>query len=46
MKIPFQNLFKKKEASDGPVPQANQSESNKSKNDFFSKIKSKFYKPY
>ena len=42
MENPFKNLFKKKEASDGPVPQANQSESNKSKNDFFSKIKSKF----
>ncbi len=42
MENPFKNLFKKKETSDGPVPQANQSESNKSKNDFFSKIKSKF----
>ena len=42
MENPFKNLFKKKEASDGLVPQANQSESNKSKNDFFSKIKSKF----
>ena len=42
MENPFKNLFKKKEASDGPVPQANESESNKSKNDFFSKIKSKF----
>ncbi len=42
MENPFKNLFKKKEASDGPVPQANQSESNKSKNDFFSKIKLKF----
>ena len=42
MKIPFQNLFKKKDASDAPVPQPDQTSSSKSKNNFFSKLKSKF----
>ena len=42
MKIPFQNLFKKKDASDAPVPQPDQTSSSKSENNFFSKLKSKF----
>ena len=42
MKIPFQNLFKKKDASDAPVPQPVQTSSSKSENNFFSKLKSKF----
>tara|TARA_Y100001970_G_scaffold60793_1_gene77330 strand:- start:2590 stop:4326 length:1737 start_codon:yes stop_codon:yes gene_type:complete len=42
MKIPFQNLFKKKDASDAPVPQLDQTSSSKSENNFFSKLKSKF----
>ena len=42
MKIPFQNLFKKKDASDAPVPQPDQTSSSNSKNNFFSKLKSKF----
>ena len=42
MKIPFQNLFKKKDASDAPVPQPDQTSSSQSKNNFFSKLKSKF----
>ena len=42
MKIPFQNLFKKKDASDAPVPQPDQTSSSKSENNFFSKFKSKF----
>ena len=42
MKIPFQNLFKKKDASDSPVPQPDQTSSSKSENNFFSKLKSKF----
>ena len=42
MKIPFQNLFKKKDASDAPVPQPDQTNSSKSENNFFSKLKSKF----
>ena len=42
MKIPFQNLFKKKDATDAPVPQPDQTSSSKSENNFFSKLKSKF----
>ena len=42
MKIPFQNLFKKKDASDAPVPQPDQTSSSKSDNNFFNKLKSKF----
>ena len=42
MKIPFQNLFKKKDASDAPVPQPDQTSSSKSDNNFFSKLKSNF----
>ena len=42
MKIPFQNLFKKKDAGDAPVPQPDQTSSSKSENNFFSKLKSKF----
>jgi len=42
MKIPFQNLFKKKDATDAPVPQPDQTRSSKSENNFFSKFKSKF----
>ena len=42
MKIPFQNLFKKKDASNAPVPQPDQTSSSKSENNFFSKLKSKF----
>ena len=42
MKIPFQNLFKKKDASDAAVPQPDQTSSSKSENNFFSKLKSKF----
>ena len=42
MKIPFQNLFKKKDASDAPVPQPDQTSSSKSENNFFNKLKSKF----
>ena len=42
MKIPFQNLFKKKDATDAPVPQLDQTSSSKSENNFFSKLKSKF----
>jgi len=42
MKIPFQNFFKKKDASDAPVPQPDQTSSSKSENNFFSKLKSKF----
>ena len=42
MKNFIQNLFKKKEASDAPAPQINQSENTKGKTDFLSKIKSKF----
>ena len=38
MKIPFQNLFKKKDASDAPVPQPDQTSSSKSENNFFSKF--------
>ena len=42
MKIPFQNLFKKKDASDAPVPQPDQTNTNKGKNNFFDKLKLKF----
>ena len=42
MKIPFQNLFKKKDASDSPVPQPDQTNTNKGKNNFFDKLKLKF----
>ena len=42
MKIPFQNLFKKKDASDAPVPQPEQSAGNKGVNNFLSKFKLKF----
>ena len=42
MKIPFQNLFKKKDASDTPVPQPDQTNTNKGKNNFFDKLKLKF----
>ena len=42
MKIPFQNLFKKKDATDAPVPQPDQTSSSKSENNFFNKLKSKF----
>ena len=42
MKIHFQNLFKKKDASDAPVPQPDQTSSSKSENNFFNKLKSKF----
>ena len=42
MKIPFQNLFKKKDASDAPVPQPDQTNTNKGKNNFFDKLKRKF----
>ena len=40
MKIPFQNLFKKKDASDAPVPQPEQSAGNKGVSNFLSKFKS------
>ena len=42
MKIPFQNLFKKKDASDAPVPQPEQSAGNKGVSNFLSKFKLKF----
>ena len=42
MKIPFQNLFKKKDASDAPVPQPEQSAGNKGVGNFLSKFKLKF----
>ncbi len=42
MKIPFQNLFKKKDAGNAPVPQPDQSETNISKSNFLSKLKLKF----
>ena len=42
MKIPFQNLFKKKDASDAPVLQPDQTNTNKGKNNFFDKLKLKF----
>jgi type IV pilus assembly protein PilN len=42
MKIPFQNLFKKKDASDAPVPQPDQTNTDKGKNNFFDKLKLKF----
>ena len=42
MKIPFQNLFKKKDESDAPVPQPDQTNTNKGKNNFFDKLKLKF----
>ena len=42
MKIPFQNLFKKKDASDAPVPQPDQTNTEKGKNNFFDKLKLKF----
>ena len=42
MKIPFQNLFKKKDASDASVPQPDQTNTNKGKNNFFDKLKLKF----
>ena len=42
MKIPFQNLFKKKDASDAPVPQPDQTITDKGKNNFFNKLKLKF----
>ena len=42
MKIPFQNLFKKKGSSDEPVPQPEQSAGNKGVSNFLSKFKLKF----
>ena len=42
MKIPFQNLFKKKDAGNAPVPQPDQSETKTSKSNFLSKLKLKF----
>ncbi len=42
MKIPFQNLFKKKDASDAPVPQPDQTNTDKGKNNFLDKLKLKF----
>ena len=42
MKIPFQNLFKKKDASDAPVPQPDQTNTDKGKNYFYDKLKLKF----
>ena len=42
MKIPFQNLFKKKDAGNTPVPQPDQPESKISKSNFLSKLKLKF----
>ena len=42
MKIPFQNLFKKKDASNAPVPQPEQSAGNKGVSNFLSKFKLKF----
>ena len=42
MKIPFQNLFKKKDAGNAPVPQPDQSETKISKSNFLSKLKLKF----
>ena len=42
MKIPFQNLFKKKDADDATSPQPDQSSSSKSKSNFLDKLKSKF----
>ena len=42
MKIPFQNLFKKKDADDAPVPQTDKNSSSKSKSNFLDKLKSKF----
>ena len=42
MKIPFQNLFKKKDASDAPVPQPEQSAGNKGVSNLLNKFKLKF----
>ena len=42
MKIPFQNLFKKKDASNAPVPHPEQSAGNKGVSNFLSKFKLKF----
>ena len=42
MKIPFQNLFKKKDGGNAPVPQPDQSETKTSKSNFLSKLKLKF----
>ena len=42
MKIPFQNLFKKKDADDATSPQPDQSSRSKSKSNFLDKLKSKF----